>query len=86
MKLDSKISEYDGIRAKLVGVVSEAMATADEPEVAASVILEAAQASQPKLRYTAGKTARLFKFLRRFAPASVLDKGIRKSLKLDTRG
>lgn len=83
---DSKISEYDGIRAKLVGVVSEAMATADEPEVAASVILEAAQASQPKLRYTAGKTARLFKLLRRFAPASVLDKGIRKSLKLDTKG
>ncbi|MDH2435528.1 oxidoreductase [Pokkaliibacter sp. MBI-7] len=81
---DAKMSEYDVIRAKLVHVVSEAMANADEPEVAANVVVKAATASHPKLRYTSGKTARLFKFLRRFAPDSVLDKGIRKNFKLDT--
>ncbi|ACT06906.1 short-chain dehydrogenase/reductase SDR [Dickeya chrysanthemi Ech1591] len=80
---DSKIGEYDVIRAKLVHVVSEAMSKADEPEEAADVVVKAAQASNPKLRYTSGKTARMFAFLRRFAPASVLDKGIRKNLQLD---
>jgi NAD(P)-dependent dehydrogenase (short-subunit alcohol dehydrogenase family) len=83
---DSKISEYDAIRAKLVGVVSEAMSSADEPEVTAGVVVKAAQAIHPKIRYTSGKTARMFKFLRRFAPASVLDKGIRKNLQLDAKG
>ncbi|HEY0921835.1 oxidoreductase [Rheinheimera pacifica] len=81
---DTKLAEYELIRAKLAKVVAQAMEGGDTPEVVADVVVKAAQSSKPKLRYTAGKAASQLKFLRRFAPASVLDKGIRKSLQLDT--
>lgn len=83
---DSMLAEYDKIRAKLTKVVEEAMEGGDTPEVVAEVVLKAAQATKPQLRYTAGKAAGQLKFLRRFAPASVLDKGIRKSLRIDEKG
>jgi len=44
---------------------------------------EAANAARPKLRYTAGGLARRLRFLRRFAPAGVVDAGIRKDLQID---
>lgn len=80
---DAKLPEYDQIRAKLLKVVAEAMEGGDSPEVVAEVVVSAALASAPKRRYTAGKAAAQLKFLRRFAPTSVLDKGLRKSLQLD---
>jgi hypothetical protein len=63
--------------------VREAVAAADEPSVVAGVVLHAATASHPKLRYTAGKGASRLRWLRRFAPASVMDAGIRKEFRLD---
>ncbi|MBX9478797.1 oxidoreductase [Yersinia enterocolitica] len=83
MEPDAKLEEYDQVRNKLAKVVAQAMEKADAPTVVAEVVLKAARAKQPKLRYTAGKAARQLQFLRRFAPASVLDAGIRKSLQLD---
>jgi hypothetical protein len=59
--------------------------TADEPEIVANVVLEAATAERPKLRYTAGKLARRLSLLRRFAPAGAVDAGVRRDLRLDTR-
>lgn len=44
---------------------------------------EAATAARPKLRYTAGTLANRLRLLRRFAPAGVLDAGVRKDLRLD---
>ena len=81
---DAKLPEYDQIRAKLLKVVAEAMEGGDSPDVVAEVVVEAALADTPKRRYTAGKAAGQLRFLRRFAPTSVLDKGLRKSLQLDT--
>jgi hypothetical protein len=49
----------------------------------ANVVLQAANATQPKLRYTAGGTANRLRWLRRFAPARLLDAGIRRDLRLD---
>lgn len=79
---DAPLAEYAATRAHLTEVVAEAMAGADAPEVVADVVLRAARAAKPKLRYTAGRTAAQLQFLRRFAPG-VLDGGVRKSLKLD---
>ena len=62
------------------------MATADEPSVVADVVLKAASAARPKLRYTAGGLANRLRLLRRFAPAGMVDAGIRKDLRLDTSG
>jgi len=80
---DATLVEYDAVRAHLAKVVGEAMARADAPGVTAQVVVKAAWAKRPKLRYTAGALAKRLQFLRRFAPARVLDAGIRKSLKMD---
>src|SRR5215208_3889739 len=81
---DSKLDEYREARAALTKHIKEVIAAADEPSVVADVVLEAASAARPKLRYTAGGLASRLRLLRRFAPAGLLDAGIRKDLRLDT--
>jgi short-subunit dehydrogenase len=83
---DSKLEEYREVRAALDKRLKDIMATADDPGVVADVVLKAARSAQPRLRYTAGSTACRLRLLRRFAPARVLDAGIRKNLQLDAIG
>ena len=80
---DSKLDEYREVRALLDKVLKEVMGTADEPTLVADVVLEAAIADRPKLRYAAGGLANRLRLLRRFAPARLVDAGIRKDLRLD---
>lgn len=80
---DSKLDEYREVRAALGKTMREVLARADEPRVVADVVLEAASAARPKLRYTAGGLARRLRFLRRFAPPGLVDAGIRKDLQID---
>src|SRR5213079_920075 len=80
---NSKLDEYREARAALGKVLKEVMATGDEPSVVADVVLKAADAERPKLRYAAGKLANRLRLLRRFAPAGLVDAGIRKNLRLD---
>lgn len=83
LEADSKLDEYREIRASLRKTLTEVMAAADDPGVVADVVLEAAGAARPKLRYTAGVRAGRLRLLRRFAPAGLIDTGIRKDLRLD---
>jgi len=80
---DSRLDEYDEIRAAVGKTVKEAMAAADDPDVVADAVLKAALATHPKVRYTAGARANRLRWLRRLAPTSVMDAGIRKSLHLE---
>ncbi len=80
---DAKLEEYREIRTAVNQRVKEVMATADLPDVVAEVVLKAANAAQPKLRYTAGGLAGRLRVLRRYAPAGLVDAGIRKDLRLD---
>jgi len=80
---DSKLEEYREVRALLDKVLKNVMATADEPTVVADVVLQAATAARPKLRYAAGGLANRLRLLRRFAPAGLVDAGIRRDLRLD---
>src|SRR6058998_3917141 len=80
---DSKLDEYREVRAVLGKTLKEVMAAADEPGVVADAVLKAAIAVRPKVRYTAGGLASRLRWLRRFAPAGLLDAGIRKDLRLD---
>ncbi len=80
---DSKLDEYREARAALGNVLRELMASADEPGVVAEVVLKAANAERPKRRYPAGGLANRLRWLRRFAPAGVVDAGLRKNLRLD---
>lgn len=81
---DAKLDEYRAVRALLDKLLKEIMATADEPSVVANVVLQAAIAVRPKLRYTAGGLANRLRLLRRYAPTRLMDAGIRKDLRLDT--
>ena len=80
---DAKLDEYREDRATVNRRVKEVMASADLPGVVAEVVLKAAGAARPKLRYTAGGLASRLRLLRRFAPAGLMDAGIRKDLQLD---
>jgi NAD(P)-dependent dehydrogenase (short-subunit alcohol dehydrogenase family) len=80
---DSKLDEYREIRAAVAEKTKQLVEAGDKPGVVADVVLQAARAARPRLRYTAGGRARGLQFLRRFAPARLLDAGIRKDLQLD---
>jgi NAD(P)-dependent dehydrogenase (short-subunit alcohol dehydrogenase family) len=80
---DSKLDEYRAVRVALARRLKEIMAGADQPSVVAEVVLQAASAARPRLRYTAGGVASRLRWLRRFAPAVVMDAGIRRDLRLD---
>lgn len=79
---DSKLDEYRQVRAAVTQRVNEVMTTAEPPSVVAEVVLKAAQAVRPKVRYTAGVLAARLRLLRTFAPAGLVDSGIRKDLRL----
>ena len=83
MEPDAKLDEYREVRAGMSKRVSEVMATAEPPGVVADTVLKAANAARPKIRYPAGRLANRLRLLRRFAPAGVVDAGIRKDLRLD---
>src|SRR3989442_2945301 len=86
MEPDAKLDEYREARAGVNKRVNEVMATAEQPGVVADIVLEAASAARPKVRYAAGRLAKRLRFLRRFAPAGLVDAGIRKDLRLDANG
>jgi NAD(P)-dependent dehydrogenase (short-subunit alcohol dehydrogenase family) len=79
---DAKLEAYDEVRDTVTRRVQQAMAGAEGPQVVAQAVLLAAQASKPKLRYTAGSLAKRLRLLRSFAPAGVVDAGLRKDLNL----
>src|SRR5436190_2524739 len=83
LEADSKLDEYREARAAVGKRVQEAVAAADDPGIVAGVVLQAAAAARPKLRYTAGRGCSRLRWLRRFAPAGVMDAGIRKEFRLD---
>jgi hypothetical protein len=82
---DAKLDEYRDVRAAVGKRLTEIIADADEPAVVADAVVKAAIAAHPKLRYTAGRRASRLRCLRRFAPAGMVDAGIRKNLRLDAR-
>jgi NAD(P)-dependent dehydrogenase (short-subunit alcohol dehydrogenase family) len=82
MKPDAQLDVYREVRAGVERRVKEVLVGADGPDVVAEVVLKAAMAAHPKLHYTPGRASRM-RMLRRFAPASVLDAGVRKDLRLE---
>ena len=83
LEADAKLDEYREARAAMGKNLKEVLAGADDPGVVADVVLRAASAAHPQLRYTAGGPASRLRLLRRFAPASMVDAAIRKEMRLD---
>ena len=84
LEADAKLDAYREVRATVSKRIKEVMAAAEQPGVVADVVLQAANAARPKLRYTAGGLASRLRLLRRFAPAAIMDAGIRNDLHLGT--
>src|SRR5213075_2844855 len=63
MEPDSKLDEYREVRAALGKALTEVMAAADEPGIVADVVLKAANAVRPRIRYTAGGLASRLRWL-----------------------
>jgi short-subunit dehydrogenase len=84
LEVDAKLEEYNIARKALTKLIKIAVAGGDDPKVVANIVLKAANAKNPKLRYAAGNLACRLSFLRRFAPTALVDIGIRKELKLDS--
>jgi len=82
--VDSPIGSYAPVREHVKKVLGQSVRAGDDPAVVAQVVLKAATARAPKVRYPAGPTARRLALLKKFAPTSLLDKGIRKANKLTT--
>jgi NAD(P)-dependent dehydrogenase (short-subunit alcohol dehydrogenase family) len=80
---DATLDEYREVRVTVSRRVKEVMATADQPRVVAEVVLKAARAARPKVRYTAGDLAGRLRFLRSYVPAGLVDAAIRKDLRLE---
>ena len=80
---DTKLDEYREVRAALAERTKVLVEAGDKPSVVADVVLRAALAAHPKRRYTAGGRARGLQFLRKYAPATLMDSGIRRDLQLD---
>ena len=84
MAPDAPLDAYREVRSAVDKRVKEVVEGADGPEIVAETVLQAALAARPKLRYAAGGLASRLRLLRRFAPAGVVDAGIRKDLRLTT--
>jgi NAD(P)-dependent dehydrogenase (short-subunit alcohol dehydrogenase family) len=82
---DLPLPEYRQARATLAATVTAAVERADGPEVVAATVLKAALDRHPKVRYTAGALAGRLRLLRRFAPAALMEAGIRKDMRLDVQ-
>ncbi len=82
LKPDGILKDYDEARAGVDKLVQQAMTIGDPPEVVADTVVMAATAAQPRRRYPAGKAAKQVSFARRFVPAGMFDKSLRKQFGL----
>ncbi len=82
LEADTKLDAYREVRTAVLRRVQEVMEDAEGPELVAETVLKAALATKPKLHYTPGGLASRLRLLRTFAPAGVMDAGLRKDLRL----
>ena len=81
-KPDRLLPIYDAVRSRMEAVMRKWMVVGDAPEVVADAVVKAATAVTPKRRYTAGKQASQLSLVRRFLPAAMFDKAVRKAVEL----
>ncbi|PMQ08033.1 oxidoreductase [Janthinobacterium sp. AD80] len=79
---DNPLPAYEPVRSAITRRLQAILADAEGPGAVADTVLQAAQAGQPRLRYTAGSLASRLRLMRRFLPAALMDAGLRKDLRL----
>lgn len=76
---------YSPERDSMLNALNQSVAKGEEPSAVAAVVLEALTSRSPKLRYPAGRQAKLMSVLKRLAPSRMLDSGVRKQFGLTGR-
>src|SRR6266540_6072225 len=77
---DAPLPVYAERRQVFDGLIATEIADGDDPATVAKAIVADATDPKPKLRYTAGPTARRVSALRRFVPARAFDRQIESSI------
>ena len=77
------LAAYTNDRNHVVAVIRESIANGEDPARVASVVLDALTSASPRHRYVAGREAKFISRLRKFAPSSLFDRGLRKQFRLD---
>lgn len=81
--LDNPIDDYAETRKRVEELTINGVESSPSPEIVAQKVIEAAESSNPKLRYPVGKDAVIIAPLRRFTPSSIFEKIFRSNFKLD---
>lgn len=79
-----QLAAYAKERDRAHEAVRASIASGDDPVRVASVVREALKSRLPRLRYPAGRQARVLSLLKKLAPEQMLDRGIRKQFGLLT--
>jgi NAD(P)-dependent dehydrogenase (short-subunit alcohol dehydrogenase family) len=82
----AEIDDYAAVRARVAAGLNASVDAGDDPALVAGVVARALAARSPRLRYQAGKGARMLFVLRRVMPAPLVDRALRRQLKLDAGG
>ena len=79
---DRPLAIYESARRSMIDTSRQQVEKGDEPEVVAQVVLQAAQAARPRLRYPAGPAARRLALMRRIVPEGIFNRILRKQFNL----
>ncbi|MGH9739047.1 MAG: oxidoreductase [Candidatus Acidiferrales bacterium] len=77
------LSVYAPDRNSSLAAIKESITKGEDPARVASVVVKAIADRSPRLRYQAGREARILSLLKKLAPAQLLDRGIRKQFGLE---
>jgi short-subunit dehydrogenase len=86
LRPDEPKEQFAHARANADKLIADVLEKADSPETVARVVVKAAMAPHPRLRYPAGGVARQLNVARKLLPESVLDRILRKQMRLDVAG
>lgn len=77
------IDAYARDRERVLIALRENVTRGEDPVRVASVVLRALTAPSPRVRYPAGRQAKILSPVRKFAPAGIFERGLRKQFRLD---
>jgi NAD(P)-dependent dehydrogenase (short-subunit alcohol dehydrogenase family) len=77
-RADTPMAVYEEQRQRSEALMRQWVETGDDPQVVAHMVVAAATAKSPNLRYSAGRQSRQVRALRRFMPESLVDRSLRK--------
>jgi len=80
--VEHPLEVYGSERNRVLHAIREGVANGEDPVRVASVVLESLISRSPRLRYPAGRDAKLTSRLRKFLPSRLFDKGLRKKFGL----